>query len=92
MCRFYEQSLRSPGYAGWDYAERATSLVNGYAVADRMEESNSWRNPIDLVEITGGGLRQASGCNETRHRVNPSGTRVSWMLSTTVCSDAGGIG
>lgn len=28
-----------------------TSLVTGYAFADRMEESNSWRNPVDLIAI-----------------------------------------
>jgi nitrite reductase/ring-hydroxylating ferredoxin subunit len=27
------------------------SLASGYAQADRMEEANSWRNPIDLVAI-----------------------------------------
>ena len=28
-----------------------TSLVHGYATAERMEESGSWRHPIDLVTI-----------------------------------------
>ena len=28
-----------------------TSLVRGYAMADRMEESNEWRHPIDLVAM-----------------------------------------
>ena len=28
-----------------------SSLAEGYAGARRMEESNSWRNPVDLVEI-----------------------------------------
>jgi hypothetical protein len=32
-----------------------TSLVAGYTQANRMEESNSWRNPIDLIAI----LKQA---------------------------------
>ena len=27
------------------------SLARGYATGDRMEESNSWRNPVDLVAI-----------------------------------------
>jgi hypothetical protein len=29
-----------------------TSLVRGYATAERMEESGSWRHPIDLYSIT----------------------------------------
>jgi hypothetical protein len=38
--------------AGWTYAEPVlTSLVSGYAMADRMEESNAWRHPIDLIVI-----------------------------------------
>jgi hypothetical protein len=38
--------------AGWEYAEPAlTSLVTGYAYADRMEESNAWRHPVDLIVI-----------------------------------------
>ena len=28
-----------------------SSLVSGYANAERMEESSSWRNPIDLIDI-----------------------------------------
>lgn len=27
------------------------SLARGYAEADRMEESNSWRNPVDLIAL-----------------------------------------
>jgi len=38
--------------AGWEYAEPVlTSLVSGYAMASRMEESNAWRHPIDLIVI-----------------------------------------
>lgn len=38
--------------AGWAYAEPVlTSLVSGYAMASRMEESNAWRHPIDLIVI-----------------------------------------
>jgi hypothetical protein len=28
-----------------------SSLISGYANAERMEESNSWRYPIDLIDI-----------------------------------------
>ena len=28
-----------------------TSLIAGYASANRMEESNAWRNPIDLIAL-----------------------------------------
>jgi nitrite reductase/ring-hydroxylating ferredoxin subunit len=42
------------GGAGWDrdLAEPVlASLATEYAVADRMEESNSWRHPVDVVSI-----------------------------------------
>ncbi|MGH2525064.1 MAG: hypothetical protein ACRDH2_21345, partial [Anaerolineales bacterium] len=38
--------------AGWGHAALVlTSLVPGYAEAERSEESNSWRHPVDLVKI-----------------------------------------
>lgn len=40
---------------GWHHAELIlTSLTAGYANADRMEESNEWRHPVDLVAILEG--------------------------------------
>jgi nitrite reductase/ring-hydroxylating ferredoxin subunit len=42
------------GGAGWDreLAEPVlASLATEYAVADRMEESNAWRHPVDVVSI-----------------------------------------
>jgi nitrite reductase/ring-hydroxylating ferredoxin subunit len=35
-----------------------TSLVPGYASAERMEESASWRHPIDLVTILENGFKE----------------------------------
>jgi hypothetical protein len=35
-----------------------TSLVPGYATAERMEESGSWRHPIDLVNILENGFKE----------------------------------
>jgi nitrite reductase/ring-hydroxylating ferredoxin subunit len=51
---FTNKALEALDIVGWtpENAELVlTSLVNGYANADRMEESNAWRNPIDLVAI-----------------------------------------
>ncbi len=49
---FTNKAFEALEIAGWGHAEEAlTSLVRGYAAASRMEESNSWRNPIDLVQI-----------------------------------------
>jgi nitrite reductase/ring-hydroxylating ferredoxin subunit len=49
---FANKALEALDIAGWDLAEPVlSSLVRGIAVANRMEESNTWRNPIDLIEI-----------------------------------------
>ena len=49
---FTNKAFEALDVAGWEYAEPAlASLVSGYAGASRMEESNAWRNPIDLIAI-----------------------------------------
>ena len=49
---FTNKALEALDIVGWEYAETVlTSLVMGYANATRMEESNSWRNPVDLIAI-----------------------------------------
>ena len=49
---FTNKAFEALDIAGWDLAEPVlTSLVRGYAGAARMEESNAWRYPIDLVEL-----------------------------------------
>ena len=49
---FTNKAFEALDIVGWGHAEVVlTSLVEGYANAPRMEESNSWRNPIDLIEI-----------------------------------------
>jgi nitrite reductase/ring-hydroxylating ferredoxin subunit len=49
---FTNKAFEALDLAGWEHAEPVlSSLAQGYANADRMEESNSWRNPVDLVAI-----------------------------------------
>ncbi len=49
---FTNKAFEALDIAGWESAERVlTSLAVGYARADRKEESNAWRNPIDLIAI-----------------------------------------
>jgi nitrite reductase/ring-hydroxylating ferredoxin subunit len=56
---FVNKALEALDIAGWNYAESVlTSLVGNIAGASRMEESNSWRNPIDLVAILEAGFEQ----------------------------------
>jgi nitrite reductase/ring-hydroxylating ferredoxin subunit len=49
---FTNKAFEALDVAGWSHAEPVlSSLAGAYAGATRMEESNSWRNPVDLVEI-----------------------------------------
>ena len=49
---FTNKAFEALDVAGWELAEPVlTSLVRAYAVADRMEEDNAWRHPVDLVRI-----------------------------------------
>lgn len=49
---FTNKALEALDIVGWEHAEQVlTSLVAGYAGASRMEESNAWRNPVDLIAI-----------------------------------------
>ncbi|MCM8749769.1 Rieske 2Fe-2S domain-containing protein [Thermomicrobiaceae bacterium CFH 74404] len=49
---FTNKALEALDAVGWALAEPVLgSLVPGYADGDRMEESNQWRHPVDLVAI-----------------------------------------
>ena len=49
---FTNKAFEALDVAGWSRTETVlSSLAEGYVGARRMEESNSWRNPVDLVEI-----------------------------------------
>ena len=49
---FTNKALEALDATDWQNAELVlTSLVSGYARASRMEESRSWRSPVDLVAI-----------------------------------------
>jgi nitrite reductase/ring-hydroxylating ferredoxin subunit len=51
---FTNKALQALDRMNWDMEMAETvlpSLASGYANADRMEESNAWRNPIDLITI-----------------------------------------
>ncbi|MFN8470455.1 MAG: Rieske (2Fe-2S) protein [Caldilineaceae bacterium] len=49
---FTNKALEALDATEWENAALVlTSLVRGYAMASRMEESNAWRHPIDLVAM-----------------------------------------
>ncbi|MDQ3942619.1 MAG: Rieske (2Fe-2S) protein [Actinomycetota bacterium] len=63
---FTNKTFEALDVAGWAHAELAlSSLAQGYTGASRMEESNSWRNPVDLVEILQGAFEELPDALET---------------------------
>ncbi|MEX0675012.1 MAG: Rieske 2Fe-2S domain-containing protein [Gaiellaceae bacterium] len=49
---FVNKALDALDIAGWERAERVLgSLAPVLAMAQRMEETNAWRNPVDLVAL-----------------------------------------
>jgi nitrite reductase/ring-hydroxylating ferredoxin subunit len=49
---FTNKALEALDRAGWEHAELVlTGLVPSYTGASRMEESNAWRHPLDLVTL-----------------------------------------
>jgi nitrite reductase/ring-hydroxylating ferredoxin subunit len=55
---FTNKALESLDIIGWNNSDNKdliesvlSSLISGYANAERMEESNSWRYPVDLIDI-----------------------------------------
>jgi nitrite reductase/ring-hydroxylating ferredoxin subunit len=49
---FVNKALEALDVAGWDLAEPVlASLPAQLAGAERMEEANAWRNPVDLVTL-----------------------------------------
>lgn len=52
---YNNKALEALDHVGWKDKELVASvlgsLVSGYADAERMEESSSWRHPIDLIAI-----------------------------------------
>jgi hypothetical protein len=72
---FTNKALELLDVTGWERAELVlASLVSGYASADRREESNAWRYPIDLVAILEKTFERLPQALEVgmRHRARPS--------------------
>ena len=73
---FTNKAFEALDHAGWELADRCSPAWRAATpTADRMEESNAWRNPIDLVaildhafEAIAGGSRQAQSHRGLRSR------------------------
>ncbi len=72
---FTNKAFEALDVAGWERAESVlTSLAQGFAAADRMEEDNAWRHPVDLVGI----LETAFDALSDAHREGGQDRRPPW--------------
>src|SRR5436190_4699117 len=56
---FVNKALEALDIAGWERAESVLSaMVAPLAFAERMEESNAWRHPVDLVALLEGAFER----------------------------------
>ena len=67
---FVNKALEALDTAGWEHAETVLpSLCPQLAFAERMEEANSWRNPVDLVSLLEEAFEAAAGRALRRRRL-----------------------
>ncbi len=82
---FTNKALEALDIAGWDLAGGVlASLARGYANAQRMEESNAWRRPHDLVVILEAAFREIP---DVSARVDPTPWPERAALVDTVLGD-----
>jgi nitrite reductase/ring-hydroxylating ferredoxin subunit len=56
---FVNKALEALDVVGWDAAEAVlASLPTQLAAAERMEEANAWRNPVDIVALLEGAFAE----------------------------------
>ncbi|MFZ0514587.1 MAG: Rieske (2Fe-2S) protein, partial [Candidatus Nitrosopolaris sp.] len=76
---FTNKALEALDELGWENNRTLvesvlTSLVSGYAAAERMEESSSWRYPIDIVTILENAFKELPRILENGKRIREKGT------------------
>src|SRR5919109_194793 len=84
---FTNKALEALDTAGWDNNNSndkelvesvLSSLVSGYANAERMEESNSWQYPIDLIDILEKTFKKLPTVLENGRRRREQSERKKW--------------
>ena len=83
---FTNKALEALDTAGWDNNNNnkelvesvLSSLVSGYANAERMEESNSWRYPIDLIDILEKAFKKLPTVLENGRRRREQSEKKKW--------------
>ncbi|MEM7334221.1 MAG: Rieske (2Fe-2S) protein [Chloroflexota bacterium] len=85
---FTNKAFEALDIAGWELAEPVlTSLVSGYARAARMEESNAWRSPIDLIDILSTVFGRFGELDKTAVLGSTSGQVIDELVTTLLEDD-----
>ncbi len=85
---FTNKALEALDLAGWELAEPVLgSLATSYANADRMEESNAWRHPVDLVAILERAFGSVPGALEAGRSGHGTWTARETLLSVLLGDD-----
>ena len=85
---FTNKAFEALDIAGWELAETVlTSLVGGYARAARMEESNAWRSPIDLIDILAEIFAKLDTLDETAVLANRKGQVIDEVVQILLQDD-----
>ncbi len=89
---FTNKAFEALDRAGWELAEPVlASLARGYATGDRMEEANSWRNPIDLVAILEPAFERIPAALEAGHRAKLAWSDREVLVQTILGDDPNAI-
>lgn len=85
---FTNKAFEALEHAGWDLAAPVlSSLAAGYASASRMEESNAWRHPIDLVAILAAAFEKIPTVLATGKSRRGSWASTEGVLATLLADD-----
>jgi nitrite reductase/ring-hydroxylating ferredoxin subunit len=89
---FTNKAFEALEHAGWRHAEATlASLARGYAGADRMEESNAWRNPVDLVAMLERAFESLPAAIETGRRATTPWRDCDALAAVVLGDDPQGI-
>jgi nitrite reductase/ring-hydroxylating ferredoxin subunit len=87
---FVNKALEALDAVGWEHAESVLASVPAQiAAAQRMEESNSWRNPVDLVPLLEGAFDRIPGTLEAAAPRRGGWTGRSALVEVVLGDDAG---
>jgi nitrite reductase/ring-hydroxylating ferredoxin subunit len=83
---FVNKALEALDLAGWERAEGVlTSLTPQLAFAERMEEANSWRHPVDLVALLEAAFEELPAAADASRRDGGDGRQA--LVETVLGSE-----